>query len=383
MKLHIQHCFLIYILESFYISVVNSTCKLTPQVNFPDGKREKSQIEGLVVVNTTSETAIRCFGKCVENCQCKSINVCGKTCQLNSGNQENKALSDNADCSYYELSWKTQNSGTTSGSCTQKQSCCSTGNPCLNGGTCIEQCPTSSTKRYRCICPQHLAIKGEHCEIGPKSCRTIYDANPGSQSGVYTLFNNFNQSFPAYCDFNLHDGKVWTLVQSFSLGNILPHYQKKQLFVDNPRNVENPDNWQDYRLSKARFNSIQKNSTHFRMTCNYDSQSIEDMVDYVRLKTSVVDFLTYNIDNTDQKCILVEYLNIRGGSCADCTLAMVQTSTWNIFTSPNRNALYSCDWQYPNGHPECEENLGGYECWNTEYRCTSSSSSTTNTWYGS
>ena len=218
----------------------------------------------------------------------------------------------------------------------------------MNGGTCIEQCPTSSTKRYRCICPQHLAISGERCEIGvfPKSCRAIYDANPRSQSGVYTLFDNSNRRFSTYCDFNLHDGKVWSLVQSFSLRNVL-HYQKTQLFVDNPRNVENPQNWQDYRLSKARFSSIQQNSTHFRITCNYDTQSIKDMVDYVRLKTSVVDFLTHNTDNAAEKCILVEYLNIRGRSCTDCTLAIVQTSTWNIFTSPYRNALYNCDWQYP------------------------------------
>ena len=205
---------------------------------------------------------------------------------------------------------------------------------------------------------------------------------PNSQSGVYTLFDDLGESFPAYCDFTRHDGKVWTLVQSFSLGNV-GLYQKSQLFKDNPRNIENPESWEDYRLSKARFSSIQKNSTHFRITCNYNGQSYADMVDYMRLKNDVVDFLTYNTDDVTDKCTLVEYLNIRGGSCTDCTLAIVQSSAWNIFTNPSRNIAYGCDWNYPNGHASCEENLGGYECYHPDYRCTTSSTSTTNTWYGS
>ncbi len=250
----------------------------------------------------------------------------------------------------------------------------------MNGGSCVEQCPTSPGKRYRCTCPQY--IRGERCEISPKSCRALYDVNPSSQSGVYLLFDDLDQSFPAYCDFTMYDGKVWTLVQSFSLGNA-GLYRQKQLTLDNPRNVENPESWEDYRLSKGRFSSIQKNTTHFRITCNYNTQSIEDMIDYLRLKNDVVDFLTYDTGSVTDKCILVEYLNIRGGSCTDCTVGIVQDSSWNIFTNPGRNVQYNCDWQYPNGHLSCEESLGGYECYNTEYRCTSSSISTTNTWYGS
>ena len=108
MKLNIQYCFVLYFLESLQISVLDSARILIPQMKFPVGKRESNHLEGFAVMNTTSETAIGCFGKCVENCQCKSINVCGKVCQLNSGNQGDKALSDNAKCSYYELSWEAQ-----------------------------------------------------------------------------------------------------------------------------------------------------------------------------------------------------------------------------------------------------------------------------------
>ena len=268
-----------------------------------------------------------------------------------------------------------------SASCSERRSCCSLSNPCLNGGSCVEECPTSSTNRYRCICPKYVA--GNRCEFPPKSCRAIYDASPGKVSGVYTLFDDSGQTFLAYCDFTMHDGKAWTLVQSFSFSN-LAHFHKSPLFLDNPRNVENPESWNDYRLSKARFSSIQNNTTHFRITCNYNTQSIQDMVDYMRLKNDVVDFLTYNIATTTNKCTLVEYLNIRGGSCTDCTLAIIQNSNWNIYTSPAENARHNCDWQYPHGYSSFyEENLGGYETYSSEYRCTSSSTSTTNDWYGS
>ena len=256
-----------------------------------------------------------------------------------------------------------------------------TGNPCLNGGSCVENCPAPSTDRYRCTCPEY--VEGKNCEFPPKSCRAIYDVNPGLESGVYTLYDDSGATFPAYCDFAMHDGKVWTLVQSFSFGN-LAHFHRSAFFRDNPRNIENPESWEDYRLSKARFSSIQNNATHFRMTCNYNTQSIQDMVDYMRLKNNVVDFLTYDSYKASVTCIMVEYLNIRGGSCTDCTLAIMHNTNWNIYTSPAENANRKCGWQYV-GVPAStyEEHLGGYETYSSHYRCTSSSTSTTNAWYGS
>ena len=268
--------------------------------------------------------------------------------------------------------------------CTRGSSCCSITNPCLNGGTCTEQCPTSSTNRFRCVCPHHPAIRGERCEIAPKSCRGFYDVNPNIKSGVYILNDDLGNSFPAYCDFRLDAGKVWTLAQSFSHGNILL-YRAVPLTVDNPRNVGKPEEWADYRLSKSRFSSIQKNTTHMRITCNYNMQSIDDKVDYLRFKNGLVDYLSYDADlvSPSDRCIMMEYFNLRGGSCTDCTVALVQTAKWNVFTNPGRNIVAGCDWQYPNGHASCEESFGGYECYNTAHRCCSSSAATTQTWYGS
>ena len=110
MKLHIQHYLIVCLLKAIQISLVYSTCNLTPQVKFPEGKKENKRLEGYAVVNTTAETAKSCFAKCVENCRCKSINVCGNTCQLNSGTTTDKTLTDYTDCSYFELSWEQQNS---------------------------------------------------------------------------------------------------------------------------------------------------------------------------------------------------------------------------------------------------------------------------------
>ncbi len=108
MKFHILHYLALCLLKSIQILPVDCTCKLTPQVKIADGKKENKRMEGLAVINTTVGTAMECFANCVENCQCKSINVCGKTCQLNAGNQEDKSLSDSSDCTYYELSWEQQ-----------------------------------------------------------------------------------------------------------------------------------------------------------------------------------------------------------------------------------------------------------------------------------
>lgn len=107
MRLHIKHCLVLYLLESICHSGVDSACHLTPQINFPTGKQENSRMEGFVM-NKTSGTALECFGKCIQNCQCKSLNICGKTCELNSGNQGDKMPSNILGCTYYELSFDTQ-----------------------------------------------------------------------------------------------------------------------------------------------------------------------------------------------------------------------------------------------------------------------------------
>ena len=242
-----------------------------------------------------------------------------------------------------------------------------------------------SGRRYRCKCQP--GFTGENCQHTPKSCRNLYSSDPTLPSGKYTLYDGTDTSFKAYCDFTIESGKVWTLVMSYTFGNN-PNYWRKPLFDDNARN-ENEANWVDYRLSKARMATIQNDTTHWRITCNYDTKSITDGIDYLRVKNTVVNMLTYDADQVpvNERCLRVEYLNIRGTSCTDCTLALIQRPTWMLFTSKGRNQNSACDWQYPNGYATCggltEENFGGYECHNSHFRCTASSSSTTQMWFGS
>lgn len=377
----------LYFTACLYFITINvifsaDTCYLIPQVGFPDGRKTNKRLNGLAIVNTTAEAPLKCFTKCAEHCQCKSINVCGKDCQLNSGNQADVALSDSSDCTYFELSWAQCNSNRGSkGACPEQVRCCDHGNPCQNEGKCIEQCP-SSGKRYRCVCPPF--VSGENCQHAPKSCRALYDLDSSLPSGKYTMYDATGSGFKAYCDFTIDAGKVWTLVMSYAFGNN-QHYIRTPLLYDNPRSEDEP-NWEDYRLSKAHMAGVESDTTEWRITCNYNTQSISDRVDQVRVKNTAVNMLSYDAETIpvlSERCIQAEYLNIRGTSCSSCTVALIQTSVWMIFTNPSRNKVGGCDWQYPNGHGECEENFGGYECHNPEFRCTSSSSATTQMWYGS
>ena len=88
----------------------NDQCNFIPEVNFPNGRKAGKRLDGFAVLNVTDGTPVKCFAKCTEHCQCKSVNVCGKTCQLNSGKEEGAVLTDSSDCTYFEVSWIQRNS---------------------------------------------------------------------------------------------------------------------------------------------------------------------------------------------------------------------------------------------------------------------------------
>ena len=176
---------------------------------------------------------------------------------------------------------------------------------------------------------------------------------------------------------------------SYTLGNNA-HYSDQPLRNDNPRN-ENEANWEDYRLSKSRMLIIQNETTHWRMTCNYNTQSIADKIDYLRVNNAMLEMLNYDSNDypTNNRCKMVEYLNIRGGSCSQCSVAISQ-STGMLSINNYYNDVSSCDWRYPNGYHLCtsprylgEYNFGAYVCINRSFRCTLSSSTTTQMWFGS
>ena len=82
-------------------------------------------------------------------------------------------------------------------------------------------------------------------------------------------------------------------------------------------------------------------------------------------------------------CEKMEYINIRGYDCYNCTAKMTQKISWHIhcdsyhyscqFTSASNGAIKS---------PGGEDNFGFYETINSIHRCTSENDSTTQWWFG-
>ena len=128
---------------------------------------------------------------------------------------------------------------------------------------------------------------------------------------LYDLQNNF---YSVYCDFDSDAGYVWTLIQSFSLAN---NYlvTSKRFGVDQPLN-ENDGmiNWNAYRLSLSRMQSIADASTHLRATCNFPDDGLV-YTDYARAKLEGHDLF----GQWSGKCRTYEYVNIRGIECQECT----------------------------------------------------------------
>ena len=162
----------------------------------------------------------------------------------------------------------------------------------------------------------HFYFQGDNCPkpksqaqdtFRPTSCLD-YLSRGASNCGMYKLYDNAGNSYPAYCDMKSEPGTAWTLVMSSSTKHrALPSFRSVPLNGNAPVN-ENAQNWNLYRLSLTRVRSLQAHSTHWRATCSYPTYGV-DFKDYVRgnfKDFNVVDF------SGSGKCMKVEYVNIRG-----------------------------------------------------------------------
>ena len=185
--------------------------------------------------------------------------------------------------------------------------------------------------------------------------------------------------FDVFCDFDLNSTNAWTLIQSYELEN-RKTFERKLFPMDFAVNSTSP-RWDAYRLSKFRMQSIQKDSSKFRVTCNYDTDGVVYR-DYLQVATDQIDILTYA---SGSSCILVEQIDIRGQSCRDCTAFFFQNLDRSLHIDSYYSASLDCEFQ-PTGSLSCdgegEDNFGVYDCANPAHRCTSAQSSTTQTWFG-
>ena len=252
---------------------------------------------------------------------------------------------------------------------------CCKDNPCLQGGTCQEICDPA-TVRYNCTCPANYT--GQRCEKikHPRNCMEVAK-NGHNVSGMFDVYDSQKNIFRVYCDLNSEVGYVWTLIQSYSLAN--NHQFKSSGFsVDHPVNEEGSTvNWNAYRLSLAHMKSIADVSTHLRATCNFPADGLVH-TDYARAKLEGHDLFGVWKD----KCRTYELINIRNITCQGCTVGTWQAPNemWHINSAVSKSA--GCQFNGEAGADSSEQNFGLYNHVSSNFRCTSSQSSTTQHWIG-
>ena len=223
------------------------------------------------------------------------------------------------------------------------------------------------------VCPN--ATKKERDEFRPTSCLD-YLLKGACKCGVYKLYDNSGNSFPAYCDLKSEPGTAWTLVMSWSTQNRrLPAFMKIPFKYNAPVN-ENAHNWNLYRLSLARMRSLQDHSTHWRSTCSYPTHGV-DFKDYVRgnfKDFNIVDYLRRG------KCKKVEYINIRGHMGIHQTVPFWQSANSDMLHTDS--SYTNCQFKPKSGSVSGEDNFGHYATINPKFRCTQGSHSTTQWWFG-
>ena len=202
---------------------------------------------------------------------------------------------------------------------------CCEDNLCSNGGTCNEQCHHAKQK-FNCTCA--LGYVGRLYEKkSPTSCKQLQlEAKKPKNSTVYTLYDPESKSFyQTFCDLTSETGFVWTLLESFSLAN--NNHFKAQAFMKDYPVSQNSFKWNKFRQSKVIIHSTLSHSTHFRATCNFNTDGLVT-TDYLRAKTTDLNILQLN----SWPCVRMEYINIRGYHCYDCRAKMSQRIHLHLHT---------------------------------------------------
>ena len=211
----------------------------------------------------------------------------------------------------------------------------------------------------------------------PRSCKDIAKNN-ASASGKYDIYDSNSDRFSVYCDLQSEPGFIWTLIQSFSLARGKAFENAgfgKNLAIDIE---EEGVNWNEFRLSLSQMQSLAIYSTHLRATCNFSTDGLR-YTDYARAKLA-----GHDIFGTLKTCQRYEYINIRGIYCSNCTALTKQLidSSWHIKSYSSIDA--GCEFDGKPGGFRGEKNFGRFKSRyiNQDHRCSFSSASTTQHWFG-
>lgn len=199
-----------------------------------------------------------------------------------------------------------------------------------------------------------------------------------SSSQAYWLFDPTSNSwYETFCDFTTENGFVWTLIESFSLVNN-QNFADKSFYKDYPV-TENDFNWNKFRLSLNRMESIANQSSHVRATCNFNTDGL-NFTDYLRAKLTDIDVMRKKFND----CRNYEYINVRGYGCHDCTAVFVQQDMWHAHVDSYHDYGEGCQLKASGAikDPAGEDDFGWYETVNPIHRCSSNNNSTTQWWFG-
>ena len=230
----------------------------------------------------------------------------------------------------------------------------------------------------------HFYFQGDNCRkpknqaqdtFRPTSCLD-YLSRGASNCGMYKLYDNVGNSYPAYCDLKSESGTAWTLVMSWAnIYRKLPAFLKIPFKYNAPVN-ENAHNWNFYRLSPTRMSSLQGHSTHWRATCSYPTYGV-DFRDYLRGNLNDFNVVDYNGSG---KCMKVEHVNIRGHMGMHLTARFWQVA--NTYTLHIDSSSSGCQFDLRSGSVSSEDNFGYAWSINPKFRCTEGPHSTTRWWFG-
>lgn len=196
-------------------------------------------------------------------------------------------------------------------------------------------------------------------------------------NGYYKIYDFQTNTFlTVYCDFTSEPGAAWTLIESFAFNNrMLDAFRIHPFSANAPVNDKTP-NWHLYRMSFAQMKFLRSQSTHWRATCSFYTKTPYIYSDYARANFADFNLLSFTGYNV---CKKMEYVNIRGHQCVDCTatwFAVVKTYGTHIDSS-----FSSCQF-VPKGSVSSEDNFGFYGTTTNKFRCSSSPKATTNWWIG-
>ena len=201
-----------------------------------------------------------------------------------------------------------------------------------------------------------------------------YLRNRATRSGVYRIHGNDGQSYQVYCDLTSEPGSAWTLVMSYTYKNVaLAPVRYSMLSANSPLNAKWP-RWDAYRLELTQVEQLKSVSSHWRFTCNFPTERFQYW-NYMRAKFAEFDAINF----TGRKiCKKVEYINVRGHDCNRCTAVWWQSPK----ILHHDSAANVCDLGSSCGYVKSEDSFGSYTAANSEFRCTSVFTSSTNLWFG-